>query len=70
MKTKIDLVFEHLQDKGTITSAQAIELYGYSRLSDAICKFRKMGYDIDTITTSGKDHLGNDVTFATYKLLK
>ena len=40
--TKLQKVLEHLQKNNTITSMEAIDLYGATRLSDIIFKLRKI----------------------------
>lgn len=69
-KTKILLVKEHLLKHKKITPAEALELYSYRRLSDAIYKLKKAGMNIETALTSGKDKFNNPVRYATYKLIE
>lgn len=61
-------VLEHLQQYGTITSWQAIQQYGATRLASIICNLRKRGYDIETITIMDKDRNGNECQYAKYVL--
>ena len=66
--TKFNQVKEHLENYGTITSWQAIQQYGDTRLSDSIFRLRKQGYDIDTKTECVIDRNGNTCQFAKYIL--
>lgn len=66
--TKFQQVKEHLESYGTITSWQAIQQYGATRLSDIIFRLRKQGYDIQTKTECAKDRNGNTCQFAKYIL--
>ena len=66
--TKFNQVKEHLENYGTITSWQAIQQYGATRLSDIIFRLRKQGYDIETKTECAKDRNGNTCQFAKYIL--
>lgn len=66
--TKTALVLEHLETFGTITSWQAIQEYGATRLSAIIFNLRKHGYDIDTKTELTKDRNGNVCQYAKYIL--
>lgn len=66
--TKFQQVTEHLQNYGTITSWQAIQQYGATRLSDIIFRLRKQGYDIETKTELTKDRNGNTCSYAKYIL--
>lgn len=60
-------VLEHLK-KGTLTSKEAFEKYGVTRLSAIIFDFRKSGMDIDSIPTEGSNRYGEHCTYATYRL--
>ena len=66
--TKKAQVLNHLQNYGTITSWQAIQQYGATRLSDIIFRLRKQGYDIETKTECAKDRNGNTCQLAKYVL--
>ena len=55
--------------KRGITSIQAIELFGATRLSDIIFRLRKEGYDIINEPITKKNRYGHVVTFACYKLV-
>lgn len=61
-------VLNHLQQYGTITSWQAIQQYGATRLASIICNLRKKGYDIETISILDKDRNGNVCPYAKYVL--
>ena len=60
-------ILEHLK-RDTLTSKQAFELYGVTRLSAIIFDFREAGMDIDTIPTEGETRFGEHCTYATYRL--
>lgn len=63
--SKTQKVLEHLIIHGHITSWEAIELYGATRLSAIIYNLRK-NYDIETIDKKGMDRYGNNSSFADY----
>ncbi len=67
--TKTKMVKNHLQRGQTITSLEAINLYGATRLSAIIFSLRQQGLDIATLPTTIKDRFGNSTTYAKYKLL-
>lgn len=69
VKSKKQRVLEHLKEHGSITSWQAIEMYGATRLSSIIFDLKKEGYNIVTRDTHGADRYGNRNTYATYVLL-
>lgn len=64
--TKKQKVLEHLTNLGTITSIEAIEKYGATRLADIIFKLRKEGYNIETQDVEFTDRYGNKGMYAKY----
>ena len=64
--TKLQKVLEHLQQNGTITSIEAIELYGATRLSDIIFNLRKREYNIETKMIETIDRYGNPCHYGKY----
>lgn len=70
MKTQKEIVLEHLERGFSITSLEAWEKYGCSRLADIIYKLRKEGYHIDAEMVKAKTKLGHDTTYATYMMRK
>lgn len=65
---KTQKVLEHLQRYGCITSLDAIELYGATRLSAIIYNLRKRGYKIDTYDLPFVDRFGSKSTYGKYVL--
>lgn len=66
--TQITAVLDHLKVKGNITSLEAIEYYGATRLADIIFRLRKRGYNIKTINCTGKTRFGTVCNYAKYVL--
>ena len=66
--TKTKQVLNHLNQYGTITSWQAIQQYGATRLSAIIFNLKKQGYNIHTITMEDTDRNGNTCQYAKYVL--
>lgn len=66
MANKTTEVLRHLREHGSITSMEAIELFGATRLSAIIFNLRKNGHDIVTIDKTGTDRYGHRVTYANY----
>lgn len=64
--TKIALTLEHLKTYGSITGKEAMELYGYYRLSDGIGVLRKRGHNIRTEMVDGKDRNGDKMSYGRY----
>lgn len=65
---KTEKVLEHLKEYGCITSLEAIELYGATRLSAIIFNLRKRGYKIETIDLPFVDRFGTKSTYGKYVL--
>lgn len=65
---KTQEVIKHLKRVGHITSWEAIELYGATRLAAIIFNLREKGYIIDTIQMEGTDRYGNTSRYAKYIL--
>lgn len=68
--TQEKAVLLHLLNKGSLTQAQAIRLYGCYRLSARILEYRKMGYHIETETKTSKNRYGYTTNYANYILIK
>lgn len=67
---KTKKVLEHLKEHGNITSLEAIELFGATRLSAIIFNLRKQGYSIETTYVPFKDRYGVETKFGKYILNK
>ena len=67
--THSDRILAYLQDKGHITSWQAIREFGITRLSAVIYNLRHDGYNIQSESVSRKNRYGDKVTFAKYVLV-
>jgi hypothetical protein len=62
---------KHLEDKGSITSMEAIKLYGATRLSAIIYNLRHVyGMNIETHEIDSIDRYGHQVKFGKYVLKK
>lgn len=59
-------ILNHLDKFGSITSLEAMQLYGIMRLASRISELRKSGYDIETVTEKGKNRYGEDTAYARY----
>ena len=63
-------VLKHLQTYGTITSMEAINLFGATRLSAIIFNLRKRGYNIVSVDKVTKDRYGHTVPYSEYTLVQ
>lgn len=68
--TQQEAVLEHLKTKGSLSSLQAIRLYGCTRLSARILQYKKQGYKFETTNKTTKNRYGYHCTYAVYKLIK
>lgn len=66
---KTNAVLEWLQTHPSISSMEAIENFGATRLSAIIFNLKKKGYAIETVMCDGTDRYGNDTRFARYSLI-
>lgn len=67
MKT-YDRILKHLQECGSITSYEAIQLYGCTRLSHYIYLLRMDGYNVASEYVKGKNRYGEKINYCKYKL--
>ena len=61
-------VLKHLKSGKRITSREAFEKYGATRLSAIIFDLRKLGMNISTTSCVGKNRYGESCSYAKYKL--
>lgn len=59
-------VLQHLKENLSITSKQAFEEFGVTRLSAVIFDLRHLGYHIDTLMIDGKTRYGESCQYAKY----
>ena len=59
-------VLRHLEEHGSITSMEAMELFGTTRLGAIIYNLRKRGHDIEAVTEGGMDRFGHAANYARY----
>ena len=67
-KTQKDRVLDHLKEHGTITSWEAIQNYGITRLSEYIRQLRRDGYIITSNWTENINRYGDKVRYVIYEL--
>ena len=69
VKNQTRAVLWHLGSKGTITSWEAIQQYGATRLAAIIFCLRQEGYSIVSIPEKKTNRFGGITTIAKYKYL-
>lgn len=70
MKGQKKRILEHLQQHGTITSMEAFEKYGVTRLAAVVFDLKKLGYDIITMNVEAYNRYGEPTHFARYYMAK
>lgn len=66
--TQCERVLRHLNDFGSLTSAEAITEYGIYRLASRISDLRKLGFPIKSEGVKSKNRYGETVSFSKYSL--
>lgn len=61
------MILNHLEQRGGITQAEAVELYGCYRLSARISDLKRMGHSIDREMISVKNRYGDTTRVARYR---
>ena len=68
-KTQKSEVLKFMKSHKGITSIQAFERFGITRLADIIYKLRQDGYEIETEQLTIKNRYGHVVNYARYSLV-
>lgn len=68
-ESQTSAILKHLKEKGSITSMEAFNLYGCTRLSAKIFDLRKDGYIINSEKETVLNRYGNTCVYARYVLL-
>lgn len=66
--TQNGMILNHLQNFGSITSKEAMDLYSCFRLASRISDLKKMGYEIKSVRENGVNKFGEPVHWARYSL--
>lgn len=70
MRGQRNAIINHLKSGKSITSKEAFELYGVTRLSAIVHDLRNMGYTIHTLMIEGTTRFGDSTKYAKYILGK
>lgn len=65
-KSQTEDVLNHIKNNGSISSKEAFEKYGATRLSAIIFRLRRRGYDIQTTMETTITRYGKTVEYARY----
>lgn len=66
--TQCERIMRHLQEVGSITSAEAMQEYGIYRLASRISDLKKLGVPIQREFVKSKNRFGEETIFARYSL--
>lgn len=69
-KSQTSEIITHLRKYKTITSNEAIKLFGATRLSGIIYVLKERGFGIETEMVQGKNRYGHITNYAIYHLVK
>ena len=61
-------ILNHLAEYGSITSMEAFQNYGITRLAASVKDLRDLGYDIVTLMMEGQNRYGEATRYAKYVL--
>lgn len=67
-KSQRQVLLEYLMTHDSITSMQAFEMFGITRISSVIFDLRKAGHNILTEEIDGENRYGTKVTYGKYSL--
>lgn len=65
---QVDRILRHLEEYGSITSAEAMQEYGIYRLASRISDMKKAGIPIVREFETSKNRYDEPVTYARYRL--
>lgn len=68
--TMKDRILRHIEDTGSITSWEAIQQLGCTRLSEYIRQLREDGVDIDDKWVGKKNRYGENVKYKEYYIVR
>lgn len=66
--TQNERIVEYIKRFGSITTLDAFNDLGVTRLASRICDLSKMGYEFDKEFESAKNRYGESVSYVRYKL--
>lgn len=66
--TQKERVLRHIKDHGSITSFEAFEEYGITRLAARISDLREDGIGIISVSETKKNRYGEPTTYVRYRL--
>lgn len=66
--TQVDMVLQHLKDYDSISTWEAIQQYGITRISDKVFRLKKKGYNIISERIIFINRYGKQGTYSKYKL--
>ena len=70
LKSQTKAIKDYLEAGNSITSMEAYDKFGCTRLSARIFDLKKAGYNIQTIMMEGQTRYGTSTRYAKYILIK
>ena len=65
--TQKEMIKDHLDREGSITSAEAMSLYGIARLASRIDEMRQDGYAIKSVPIISRNRYGKKIRYTRYE---
>lgn len=66
MQSQCNKIVSYIQQNGSITSMEAFDKIGCTRLSGRINDLRRRGYDIETVSEKAMNRDGRIITYGRY----
>ena len=67
--TQIQQILKHMREKGSISTMEAFNDFGITRLASRIHEITQMGIGIERETVSSKNRYGETVRYVRYRLV-
>ena len=68
--TQNEKILNHLENRGSITPLEAMDLYGIMRLGTRIHELKKAGYPVSARKVDRRNRYGEKVSVSEYRLIK
>ena len=61
-------ILQYIEENGSISSLEAIQEFGCTRLASRICDIKKMGYTVHKEREKAKNRYGDTVHYVRYRI--
>ena len=67
--TQAEKILRHIAEYGSITTLEAFQEYGITRLASRIHDIKRAGYTVQKVMETAKNRFGEPVCYARYTIL-